>query len=247
MNSYGKIGKNMISIVTGTYNRSHLLPHIVKNTVDSSDNVELVLVDGGNANNESCKYIKSLNNPKIKLIELGERSSYPHFMNIGIENSKYEWICQWNDDCLLSNSWEDVIKELSEDFDFYLFNWKYGNIEDLYNQDWLLGEHGDRYWYICDNYNTTGHIVVNYGIYSKKVFREIGMYNSEFKYYYADSDMTLRAHLFGYKHKTLRHVKVLSLNTDKTAIHYFDDERKYEKNRAEYKNKFLNEHNVFLK
>ena len=73
------------------------------------------------------------------------------------------------------------------------------------------------------------------------------MYNNEFKYYFADADMTLRAFLFGYKYKVLRNIKVLSLNTDKQAIHYNDDERIYEKNRIEYKNKILNKNNEFLK
>ena len=44
----------------------------------------------------------------------------------------------------------------------------------------------------------------------------------------------------------LRNIKVLSLNTDKQAIHYNDDERIYEKNRIEYKNKILNKNNEFL-
>jgi GT2 family glycosyltransferase len=243
----GKLGKNMISIVTGTLNREHLIPHIIKNTVDSSENVELILVDGGELNNETSKYIKNLNHPRIKLIEFGARSSYPHFMNLGINHAKYDWVCQWNDDCLLSNNWDDVIKELTTEHDFYLFNWKYGNIEDLHNENWLDGEYGDKWWFICDNYDTTGHIVVNYGIYNKKIFKEIGMYNNEFKYYFADADMTLRAFLFGYKYKVLRNIKVLSLNTDKQAIHYNDDERIYEKNRIEYKNKILNKNNEFLK
>ena len=42
-------------------------------------------------------------------------------------------------------------------------------------------------------------------------------------------------------------IKVLSLKTDKQAIHYNDDERIYEKNIIEYKNKILNKNNEFLK
>ena len=39
----------MVSIVTGTLNRLHLLTKIIQNTVNSSDKLELVLVDGGSS------------------------------------------------------------------------------------------------------------------------------------------------------------------------------------------------------
>ena len=67
----------MLSIVTGTLNRVNLLPKIIKNTVDSNNKLELVLVDGGSTDG-TIDYIKKLNHPRIKLIEVGGRSSYPH-------------------------------------------------------------------------------------------------------------------------------------------------------------------------
>jgi GT2 family glycosyltransferase len=87
---------------------------------------------------------------------------------------------------------------------------------------------------------------MNYGIYNKKIFREIGMYRNEFKYYYADGDMTRRAHLFGYKHKTLKNIKVCSLEVEKKAIQS-NDYGVYETCHQEYKNKFLNPNIEFLK
>lgn len=236
----------MISIVTGTLNRKVLLEKVVENTVLSSDKVELVLVDGGSTDG-TLEYIKSLNHDRIKLIEVGERSSYPHFMNLGIKNSTYEWVCQWNDDALLVNSWDDVINELDNEHDFYMFNWKYGSIEDMVDESWLeptLNSHG---WFICDAYHTHNEIVVNYGIYNKKIFREIGMYSSEYMYYYADGDMTRRAYLFGYKYKALNHIKVCSIHTFKNAYLYDGEGGIYGKNHEEYKNKIINDKIEFLK
>jgi glycosyltransferase involved in cell wall biosynthesis len=232
----------MISIVTGTLNRLHLLPNLIENTVNSNKLLELVLVDGGSIDG-TIDYIKKLNHPRIKFIEIGNRSSYPHFMNIGIENSTYEWVCQWNDDVLLSNDWNEIICELSDDCDFYLFNWKYGVKDDLKNELWLSGgDVADANGGFClvDAYETHEIIIMNYGIYNKKIFREIGMYNDEYQYYFADSDMSLRSHLFGYKHKTLINVKVCSLKHEsKTAFFTPDSENIYNNFHTQYKNKVL--------
>jgi len=239
----------MISIVTGTLDRKNLLPNLIKNTVDSNDKLELILVDGG-SNDGTIEYIKSLNHERIKLIEVGERSSYPHFMNLGIENSKYDWVCQWNDDVLLVNNCYYFIKELDINYDFYLFDCKYGRESDINDPDWISGiyheNQNNKGWCVCDEYEKSGEIVMNYGIYNKKIFREIGMYRNEFKYYYADGDMTRRAHLFGYKHKTLKNIKVCSLEVEKKAIQS-NDYGVYETCHQEYKNKFLNPNIEFLK
>lgn len=232
----------MISIVTGTLNRLDFLPNLIDNTVNSNDNLELVLVDGGSTDG-TIEYIKNLNHPKIILVEVGGRSSYPHFMNLGIQNASHELICQWNDDVLLVNSWDDVIKEIDKDFDFYLFNWKYGDLPDINNDDWITGRFhpsSNKGWCIVDESSIGGHVIMNYGIYSKKIFREIGMYNTEYNYYWADSDMSIRAHLFGYNHKTLPNIKVCSLNTEKRAIQDGNSESIYYRCLEEYKIKFLN-------
>lgn len=238
----------MISIVTGTLNRKHLLPDLIENTVNSCNKLELVLVDGGSEDG-TIEYIKSLNHPNIKLIEVGCRSTYPHFMNLGIKHSKYDWICQWNDDAILVNDWNEVIEELNEYYDFYLFIWKYGTINSLKNQSWLDGSdssHPNGGWCLLDDYNTHQEVVMNYGIYNKKIFREIGMYSSEFKYYYADGDMSRRAYLFGYTYKPLRHIKVCSIDTLKQAYMVEGEYYIYSKNHEEYKHKVINSHIEYL-
>lgn len=234
----------MLSIVTGTLNRVYLLPNLIKNTVDSNDKLELVLVDGGSTDG-TIDYIKNLNHPRIKFIEVGERSSYPHFMNLGIENSTYEWVCQWNDDVLLVNNWDEVLTELDDDHMFYLFNWKYGSESDMTNPKWLSGEDtpvSNGGFCIVDAYNTHKEIVMNYGIYNKKIFREIGMYNDDYFYYYADADMSLRSYLFGYKYKALVDIKVCSLNgIEKTAIQTDESVNIYGRYHEQYINKILSD------
>ena len=228
----------MISIITGTLNRGPLLPALIENTVEANENLELVLVDGGSTDG-TIEYIKGENHPRIKLIELGGRSSYPHFMNIAIQNATHEIVCQWNDDVLLSNDWNEVISEIDDEHDFYLFNWKYGTPEDMKNPDWLYGHNQDVGKWCLVNNKPDGEIVMNYGLYKKHIFRKVGMYNNEYRYYCADGDMADRAYSFGFKVKDLRHIKVCSLYVNKVANYYQDDQQIYNKNLNLYKNKIL--------
>ena len=235
----------MISIVTGTLNRLNFLENLINNTVNANTNLELVLIDGGSTDG-TIEYIKNLKHPRIKFVEIGHRSSYPHFMNIGIKNSKYDWICQWNDDVLLANNWNEIINEISNEFDFYLFNWKYGNHQDITNDSWLSGEDNINGWCLLDDSINNGEIVMNYGIYNKNIFRKIGMYNNEYRYYYADGDMSYRAHKFGFKHKTLKNIKVCSLITPKAAFHVNGDDVLYSKNLSFYNQNILPDNLEYL-
>ena len=227
----------MISIVTGTLNRAHLLKDFLENTIGSSKKIELVLVDGGSTDG-TIQFIKALDHPRIKLIEVGKRSSYPHFMNLGIRNAKYEYVCQWNDDVLLTNKWDDVIAEL-DDSGMYIFNWKYGTKQDLHNPEWHKGDQHAQGWFLSNSKKSdgSGDICVNYGIYHKDVYRDLGLYDNQFKYYASDGDMAERVwHSKKYKIKTLRHIKVLAYSdTPKVAVHFHDDFDIYHKNIARYK------------
>ena len=167
-------------------------------------------------------------------------------MNLGITNASYDWICQWNDDAILINDWEEIINELNDEFQFYLFNWKYGNLGDIKNQNWLNGVDYKSGWCLLDNISSGGEIVMNYGIYHKNIFRKIGMYNNTYNYYYADGDMSYRSNMFGFKHKSLKTVRVCSLVTQKTAIHSNDDESIYNENISLYREKKLPNNIEFL-
>ena len=139
------------------------------------------------------------------------------------------------------SDWDDIINEITNEHDFYLFNWKYGNLQDINNSVWISGNNHLNNWYLLNtkDENGNGEIVMNYGIYNKKIFREIGMYCDDYKYYFCDGDMCERAYIFGYKVKTLRDVKVISLLTEKVANHYPDDKIIYDRNISNYKQKVL--------
>ena len=73
-----------ISIVTGTLNRKPYLTTLLNNTVWADHRIELVLVDGGSTDG-TIELMEHLSNveSRIKFIQVGERSSYPHYMNLG--------------------------------------------------------------------------------------------------------------------------------------------------------------------
>lgn len=226
----------MISIVTGTLNRGPFLPRLIENTIESNEKIELVLVDGGSTDGTIeylREYIEENEGAKLKLIEIGERSFVPHFTNIGIREASYDWYCQWNDDALLINDWDEVLNSMDDEHDMFMFNWKYGSYDDTKDSKWLSGWR-DNGWCLP----TDGH-VLSYGLFRKSMFKKIGLFNSNLKYYYTDADLTSRAHYFGYKSKLLNEIKVVSLYTEKRAMHYSDDEQKYNEAVELYKNKML--------
>jgi glycosyltransferase involved in cell wall biosynthesis len=229
---------NNISIVTGTFNRKKLLPGLIDNTVNSDDRLELVLVDGGSSDG-TLEYIKNLHHPRIKLIEVGERSPYPHFMNLGILNASYDYICQWNDDVFLTNTWDDVFKEL-DDSHIYIFSWKWDKYPKFKDNNWILIN--------SMNHDNNGEIVVNYGIYHKEVFRKIGMYNNAFNFYCADGDMAHRAWFFGFKIKNLPSIKVVSLRKvrKKNIFNIDNDKEQYCKHIALYREGILPDNLTYL-
>lgn len=200
----------MISLVTGTLNRKHLLPRLIANTVDANEKLELVLVDGGSTDG-TIQYLKDLGHPRIKLIEVGQRSSYPHFMNLGVKNATHDFICQWNDDVLLINDWNEVIDELKNDsIDSWLFSWQYVRLDLITNVDYC----NSLPWNLCNlkELDSNGEIVMNYGVYRKELFKKFGLYDSKFHFYYADGELSHRFCSLGARFKNCNQIRVASID-----------------------------------
>jgi glycosyltransferase involved in cell wall biosynthesis len=191
-----------ISIVTGTLNRKPFLADVIANTVDADDRLELVLVDGGSTDG-TLEYLRQLAHPRIVVIEVGGRSSYPSFMNLGIKAARHEIICQWNDDVLMVNPWSDVFDMLEDDNDVYIFSWKKDRFPKPRDRDWILLNSMDE--------DGNGEIVLNYGLYRKRVFRNIGLYNLKYHFYCADGEMAHRAWYSGCRVRNCNHIKVVAL------------------------------------
>ena len=235
----------MISVVTGTLNRMDYLPRLLENTVNADERIELVLVDGGSTDG-TLPFLRqnAKINERIKLVEVGERSPYPHYMNLGVKAASHELVCQWNDDVLLCNKWQDVFDTIDDQNDVYIFNWKTGSQDDIHNPEWLKCDGmRDNGWIIINNadYNypesqgeKEQEVCVNYGIYKKQVFRDCGLYNNKYWYYCADGEMATRAYQSGAKFKTCFNIKVCVLPAEKRAIMYDRDLAIYVIDHANY-------------
>tara|TARA_B100000965_G_scaffold383630_1_gene383086 strand:- start:166 stop:906 length:741 start_codon:yes stop_codon:yes gene_type:complete len=242
--------KKNISIVSGTLNRKDNVERLIKNTIDKYDFLELVLVDGGSTDG-TIDYVKSLNYENLVFLNYGKRSSYSHFMNLGIRNTSNEFICIWDDDALLINSWTEVLNVInSNKYDFYIFNWKLGNdINLMQDRQWLEGNDHSNDWNLVDETKNIppGLVTMNYGIFDKQIFREIGMNNTRFDFWYADNDLSNRAHLFGYKHKSLRDIKVFVKNSEKNRKYRKKDLKIFQSNLKKYHKKKLPRGTEYLK
>ena len=242
--------KKTISIISGTLNRKDNVKRLVENTIQKYDFLELVLVDGG-SNDGTIEYIESLEYENLVFVNYGKRSSYPHFMNLGIQNASCEFICIWDDDAVLINSWSEVLNIVNtQQFDFYVFNWKLGDdISMINNPEWIKGNDDSNDWCLYDKTGDThdGIVTMNYGIFNKKVFKEIGMHNKRFDFWYADNDLSNRAYLFGYKHKSLRDIKVFVKNTEKVRKYRKKDLKIFQSNLKKYQKKKLPRGTEYLK
>jgi len=229
----------MISIVTGTLNRMPYLEGLLENTIHADDRIELVLVDGG-SNDGTCEYLRDVaeSNSRLKFIEVGGRSPYPHYMNLGVKRASHELICQWNDDVLLCGDWQSVIDVVDDDHDAYLFNWKLGDASNVNDPQWLKCDGmRDNGWIIINNAEydypeargeQEKEICLNYGVYKKQIFRDYGLYNNAYKFYCADAEMAIRAHRSGAKFKTCFDIKVAVLPAEKRAVMYQTDIRLFD-------------------
>ena len=127
-------------------------------------------------------------------------------------------------------------------YDFHLFNWKLGNLEDRLDSSWLMGNTSENNWNLEDktvHQSETKILTMNYGIYNKKVFQEIGMYDTRFNFWHADGDLSNRAYHFGYKHKSHRDIKVFVFNSDSNKTYTKKDWKIYQKNLVKYKKQKL--------
>ena len=80
---------------------------------------------------------------------------------------------------------------------------------------------------------------MNYGVYKKSIFKEIGLYHKKFDFWCADGDMSNRAFYFGFKHKSHENIKIFVLDSKKTRNLKKKDLKIYKKNLLNYKSKKL--------
>lgn len=115
----------MISVLTLTYQRQHLLEEAIESYLrqDYKGESEMVIIN----DNPKVEYV--FEHPKVLIINLKERfPSLGHKLNFGFSQCKYEHIYRLDDDDLLApwalkNTWEDIT--LHPDYEIYRSNGLY--------------------------------------------------------------------------------------------------------------------------
>lgn len=198
----------MFSIISGTLNRRSLLPELLKNTIFSSDLVELILVDGG-SNDGTLEYLDTIEHPNLIVIKYGKRSTYPEFMNLAISKARYPYIVQWNDDILLYTTWERVKECITDEYDLYNFPYRPQSYDMAKLGKWFHRSSCMGYPFMLRDY------CINFGIYSKKCLDDIGLYDTSIQWHHGDAELTARAVSRGYKMKLCKNIHVVELPVKK--------------------------------
>ncbi len=108
-------GKDLISIVVTLYNYKHYIGDLIDSVLKQTYvNWELIIVDDASTDNPE-EVLNQYDDDRIRCIKLKENAGYSHAKNVGIRESKGEYIVMIDaDDMLTSRSLELRYKALSQ-------------------------------------------------------------------------------------------------------------------------------------
>lgn len=107
--------KTFVSIIVPTYNRSATIDYCLKSLLNQTyQNFEIIIVDDCSTDN-TVEVVNGIEEKRIRCIVLEKNSGAQVARNVGIKNSRYDWIAfQDSDDEWLLNKLELQIKELEK-------------------------------------------------------------------------------------------------------------------------------------
>lgn len=114
-----------ISIVVSTYGRFELFKNLINSIKDSrikSENYEILIVSSDLNESEKVKWINEQKDIDMSLFLINDRTtvrtkSLMYYENIGIKNSKYEWIFVVSDDMWFEPDWYEKFLSYKNDND----------------------------------------------------------------------------------------------------------------------------------
>ena len=200
-----------VSVVTPNYNGVKFLKNYFDSLNEDQEYIgEVIIVDNGSVDN-SVDYIKnnSFNFP-IKLIENKENLGFAPAVNQAITEARYEYIFSLNNDTEVKKGCiGELIKVISSNKDIFsvqakMLQYKNKNLIDDAGDEYTLfawskkiGENQD-----ASDFNEVSQIFsscAGAAMYKKSILDKIGYFDSNFFAYTEDIDLSLRAHINGYK------------------------------------------------
>jgi glycosyltransferase involved in cell wall biosynthesis len=192
---------NQISVVLGTYNRLRFLKltidSIREELAGSSFSHEIIVVDGGSTDGTLPWLLKQKDIITVVQHNRGdwrgmpiERRSWGYFINLGFKCAQGKYICMLSDDCLVVPG---AIKNGVELFEARQAAGEKVGAVAFYWRDWPL----EKEYRVGFTYGNRLHI--NHGLYLRQAMVEINFAEeNKYKFYHADSDMSLRLWDSGY-------------------------------------------------
>ena len=148
--------KPFFSVVIPTYNHEVFLEKAVKSVLNQTfNNYEIIIVDNYSDDNTE-NLIKNLNNKNIKFIKNRNYGILAKSRNIGIDQSRSEWIAFLDSDDIW---WQDRLKVL---FDFIK---KYNNYDVICTNELVINKINNRkkVWKYGPYQNNFYKILIKYG------------------------------------------------------------------------------------
>ncbi len=202
-----------VSVVVVNYNGLRFLPKLLDSLQNQTyRNFEIIVVDN-NSSDDSVKFIKN-NYPKVAVVRLRKNYGYCQANNVGITCSKGQYIFFLNPDiCLELDCLEHLVFTIRQRTDLAAVVPKIklmdlpGFINGIGNYVPASGWGSDSfigYVDINDFKNFSQQVEVfsacfGAALISRAALSKIGVLDKSFRFYYEDSDWSVRARLAGYK------------------------------------------------
>lgn len=198
-----------VSVVIPNYNGKKY----IKNCLDALEkqtfrSFETIFVDNGSLDG-SRRYMRE-NYAQIKFVPLDKNYGFSYAVNVGIRESKGEYVVLLNNDTEVEKDWlENLVLCIESSPEIFSCSSKMIR----YNERNLIDDAGDQYcilgWAKKRGDGKSAHLYsenkqifsacAGAAIYRRNVFEEIGFFDENFFAYMEDIDIGYRANIYGYK------------------------------------------------
>jgi GT2 family glycosyltransferase len=230
------INEPKASIVIPNWNGEKLLEDCLKSLLNSNYKYfEVIVVDNKSTDNSS-RLIKD-KYPQVKLIELEYNTGFASAVNVGIKQSKGDFIVLLNNDTEVTPNWlTNILQPFDRDQSIGIVTSKLLNFfnreiidsaGDVMN---IVGQAKSRGYGVSDkeNYTKSEFVFLATGgasAYKKELFKEVGLFEETFFMYFEDADLSFRAQKKGFKvwyehSAVLYHHHRASSNKRKSLLEY---------------------------
>ena len=200
----------LVSVVIVNYNGKMFLEKCISSLLlQSYPVIEIILVDNGSSDN-SVEYVKK-QFPSVKIIANRENSGFAKGNNIGIRETKGEFITTLNNDTEVTRGLvEELVKGISSSGKIgmcaskMLFMRNPGMINSTGICISRSGACWDRGMFEQDHgqYESVGEVFGPFAgaaMYRRRMLEEVGLFDEDFYAYMEDADLAFRGRLAGWK------------------------------------------------